>query len=103
MIKVSVFYPNKEGARFDMEYYLQKHLPLVRQKMAGAMKGMGVEQGISGGAPGAPLPYRVIAYMTFDSMEAYQAAFSAHVQSIMADVPNYTDLQPIVQISEIKI
>jgi|SRR5215831_4670734 len=103
MIKVSVFYPNQEGARFDMDYYLQKHMPMVRQKMAGAMKSMGVEQGISGGAPGAPSPYRVIAHMTFDSMEAYQTAFSAHAQTIMADIPNYTDLQPLVQISEIKI
>ena len=103
MIKVSVFYPNKEGARFDMEYYLQKHLPMVRQKMAGAMKSMGVEQGISGGAPGVPTPYRVIAHMTFDSMEAYQTAFSAQAQTIMADIANYTDLQPLVQISEIKI
>lgn len=103
MIKISVFYPNKEGARFDMDYYLQKHMPMVRQKMAGAMKGMGVEQGISGGMPGAPLSYRVIAHMTFDSMEAYQAAFGPHAQSIMADIANYTDLQPIVQISEVKI
>ncbi|HTR47174.1 MAG TPA: EthD family reductase [Verrucomicrobiae bacterium] len=103
MIKVSVFYPNKEGARFDMDYYLQKHMPMVRQKMASAMKGMGVEQGISGGMPGAPLPYRVIAFMTFDSVEAYQSAFSAHAQTIMADVPNYTDLQPVVQVSEIKL
>ncbi|HXX18766.1 MAG TPA: EthD family reductase [Candidatus Acidoferrum sp.] len=103
MIKVSVFYPNKEGARFDMDYYLQKHIPMVRQKMAGAMKGMGVEQGIAGGMPGAPLTYRVIAHMTFDSVEAYQAAFSAHAPSILADVPNYTDLQPVVQISEVKM
>ena len=103
MIKISVFYPNKEGARFDMDYYLDKHIPMVRQKMAAAMKGMGVEQGIAGGMPGAPLTYRVIAHMTFDSMEAYQAAFGPHAQTIMADVPNYTDLQPVVQISEVKI
>jgi uncharacterized protein (TIGR02118 family) len=103
MIKVSVFYPNKEGARFDLDYYLHKHIPMVRQKMAAAMKGLGVEQGIAGGMPGAPLPYRVIAHMTFDSMEAYQAAFGPHAQTIMADVPNYTDLQPVVQISEVKI
>ena len=103
MIKVSVFYPNKEGARFDMDDYLHKHIPMVRQKMAAAMKGMGVEQGIAGGMPGAPLPYRVIAHMTFDSMEAYQAAFGPHAQTIMADVPNYTDLQPVVQISEVKV
>jgi len=103
MIKVSVFYPNKEGARFDMKYYLEKHMPMVRQKMAGAMKGMGVEQGIAGGAPGAPLTYRVIAHMTFDSVEAFQSAFGPQADSIMADIPNYTDLQPIVQISEVKL
>jgi uncharacterized protein (TIGR02118 family) len=103
MIPISVFYPNQEGARFDMDYYLQKHMPMVRQKLGGAMRGMGVEQGIAGAMPGAPLPYRVIAHMTFDSMEAYQAAFEPHAQSIMADIANYTDLQPIVQISEIKI
>ena len=103
MIKVSVFYPNKEGARFDMKYYLEKHMPMVKQKMAGAIKGMGVEQGIAGGAPGAPATYRVMAYMSFDSMDSYQAAFSAHAQSIMADVANYTDLQPVVQVSEVKL
>ena len=27
MIKVSVMYPNKPGARFDHAYYLQKHMP----------------------------------------------------------------------------
>jgi len=103
MIKVSVFYPNKEGARFDMGYYLQKHMPMVRQKMGAAVKSMGVEQGLAGGTPGAPITYRVIAHMTFDSMEAFQSAFGPQAESIMADVPNYTDLQPIVQISEVKL
>ncbi len=32
MIKVSVFYPNEEGKKFDWEYYLNKHIPMVRQK-----------------------------------------------------------------------
>jgi uncharacterized protein (TIGR02118 family) len=103
VIKVSVFYPHREGARFDMGYYLAKHIPMVREKMAGAIRGMGVEQGISGGAPGAPLPYRVIAHMAFDSIEAYQAAFGAHAQAILADVPHYTDLEPVVQISEVML
>ncbi|HEX5045957.1 MAG TPA: EthD family reductase, partial [Gammaproteobacteria bacterium] len=29
MIKVSVLYPQKAGARFDMDYYCDSHMPLV--------------------------------------------------------------------------
>ena len=28
MVKVSVLYPNKPGSRFDIEYYLNTHMPL---------------------------------------------------------------------------
>ena len=103
MIKVGVFYPYKEGSRFDMKYYLEKHLPMVRQKLGGAVKSMGVEQGIAGGTPGAPITYQVIAHMICESVEAFQSAFGPQAATIMADVPNYTDLQPIVQISEVKM
>ncbi len=30
MIKVSVFYPNQEGSKFDMAYYCASHMPMVR-------------------------------------------------------------------------
>ena len=33
MIKVSVMYPNKPGARFNHEYYRNIHMPLVRTPM----------------------------------------------------------------------
>jgi len=38
-----------------------------------------------------------------DSVEAFQTAFAPHAQTIMADIPNYTDIQPTIQISEVKI
>ena len=31
MIKVSVMYPNGEGKHFDMEYYVNTHIPLVEE------------------------------------------------------------------------
>jgi hypothetical protein len=34
MIKVSVTYPNKPGARFDHTYYRDKHMPLVKKGWA---------------------------------------------------------------------
>jgi len=48
MIKVSVFYPNEEGKKFDMDYYLNSHIPMVQEKVGAALKGGAVEQGLSG-------------------------------------------------------
>src|ERR1019366_3896143 len=103
MIKVGVFYPNSEGAKFDMSYYLQKHIPMARQKIGPALKSVAVEQGLAGGTPGAPMTYVAIGHLTFDSVEAFQTAFGANAPAIMGDIPNYTDILPIVQISEVKM
>ena len=37
------------------------------------------------------------------SVDTFHAAFGPHVKAIMADVPNYTDLQPVMQISEVVV
>jgi uncharacterized protein (TIGR02118 family) len=103
VIKIGVFYPNSEGAKFDMAYYLGKHLPMVRQKVGAAVKNIEVEQGLSGGMPGSPMTYIVIGHLTFDSVESFQASFFPHAGEITSDISNYTNIQPIVQISEIKM
>ena len=74
MIKVSVFYPHKEGAHFDIDYYAKKHVPMVRQLLGAACKGAAVEQGFAGGAPGAPPTYVAMGHLMFDSVEAFQKA-----------------------------
>ena len=103
MIKISVFYPNNEGAKFDMAYYCQTHMPLVQRLLGPVMKGMSVDQGIGGLPPGSPAPYIAAGHLLFDTLEAFQTAFGPHAQAIMADIPSYTNLQPIIQISEIKL
>jgi uncharacterized protein (TIGR02118 family) len=103
MIKVSVFYPHREGARFDMDYYCKSHMPMVQQKLGAACKRVAVEEGIGGAAPGAPPAYAAMGHLYFDSAQAFETAFAPHAQAIMADIPNYTDIQPVIQVSEIKI
>src|SRR5580658_5412162 len=103
MVKVSVFYPFSGGAKFDMAYFLEKHMPLVRQKLGLACKGVSVEQGLAGGAPGTAPTYTAMAHMLFDSAEAFQAAFAPHAPVLLGDIPNYTAIQPIIQISEVKM
>src|ERR1700746_3882711 len=100
VIRVSVFYPQSAGTSFDMRYYLEKHMPMVGQKLGAACKSMAVEQGLAGGAPGAPPTYAAMGHLYFESVEAFQTAFTPHAQAIMADIPNYTNIQPVIQISE---
>jgi uncharacterized protein (TIGR02118 family) len=56
MIKVSVFYADREGSKFDMDYYCSGHIPLVREKLGVGCKGVAAEQGIGGCYPGDRAP-----------------------------------------------
>lgn len=103
MIKYSVMYPNVEGKRFDMDYYCNKHIPLVRARLGDACKGVVVEGGLTGVEPGSKPTYVAIAHLYFESMEAYRAAFTPHVPEFRADIPNYTDIEPTRQVSEVKL
>jgi uncharacterized protein (TIGR02118 family) len=103
LIKVSVLYPNTAGCKFDMDYYLNRHMPMVQQKLGPACRRIAVEEGIAGGAPGAPANYVALGHLYFDSTDAFQTAFAPHAQAIMADIPNYTNTQPTIQISEVKM
>ena len=103
MIRVSVLYQNAEDKKFDMAYYINKHMPMVKQKLGAPCKGMAVEQGLAGGAPGAPPSYIAMGHLFFESAAAFQAAFAPHAAAIMADIPNYTNAQPIIQLSEVKL
>jgi uncharacterized protein (TIGR02118 family) len=103
VIIVSVLYPSGAGSRFDMDYYLQRHIPMVQQRLGAALKRVAVERGLAGGAPGAPPPFLAAAHLHFDSLEAFQGAFAPHAGPIMGDVPNCTNTTPVIQISEVSL
>ena len=103
MIKVAVLYPANPGSKFDMEYYLSVHIPLVREKLGAACEGVLVEQGMSGRQPGSPPAFVAMCHMTFGSAAAFHAAFDPVAAVLVGDIPNYTDIEPIFQISEVKI
>jgi uncharacterized protein (TIGR02118 family) len=102
MIRVSVLYPHKEGARFDHEYYATKHMDLVRNGIGAALKKVEVDKGVAGGAPGALAPYVAAGHLYFDSLESFQSGFAGVAAAAMADIPNFTDIQPQVQVAEVK-
>ncbi len=103
MIKVSVMYPNTPGARFDHGYYRDTHMPLVKARTGDACLFYTVDKGLAGSGPGDPATYVGMCHLYFDSVESFQTAFGPHAKEIMADIPNYTDLAPVIQISEVVV
>ncbi|MBI4312817.1 MAG: EthD family reductase [Chloroflexi bacterium] len=102
MIRVAVLYPSTPGARFDHQYYAQKHIKLVRDRMGSlGLVSAETDKGLAGATPGAPLPFVAAGYLVFRSMDDFQKAFAAHTQEIMSDLPNYTDIAPVILVSEI--
>jgi len=103
MIKVSVMYPYTEGVRFDHAYYRDKHMPLLKARMGDACQSYTVDKGLAGGAPGSAPTYVGMCHVFCDSVEAFQTAFGPHAKEIMADIGNYTDIAPVMQISEVVV
>lgn len=100
MLKVSVLYPHAEGCRFDMDYYVNRHVTMVRGLLGDALRKDEIDEGVSGGAPGSTPPFVAAVHMYFDSIDAFQAAFGPHAKAIMKDVANYTDIRPVTQIAQ---
>ena len=102
MVKVSVLYPSKAGSRFDVEYYLGVHMPMAKRLLGDAVKAISIEIGIAGGTPGEPAPYAAIVGFTCESVESFTAAFIPVAAQLQGDIPNFTDIAPVIQISEIR-
>ena len=103
MIKVSVMYPQAPGARFDHDYYRDKHMPMVKRLMGDGLRRYSVERGLAGGDPGSPPIYAAAGHLYCDSVQVFQEAFGAHAGEILGDIPNYTDIKPVLQVSEVVV
>src|SRR5262245_52315728 len=101
MINCSVMYPNTPNARFDYDYYLNQHMPLVEKRMGKYLKSYSIEKGVSGAAPGQSAAYVVVCRLVCESIQDFQAGFGPHVKEIQGDMAKYTDIVPTIQFNEI--
>jgi uncharacterized protein (TIGR02118 family) len=76
---------------------------MVRQRLGAACKGVAVEQGIASGTPPVPPTFIAMGHAYFDSVAAFDESWAPHAAEFVADLLHYTDIQPTVQISEVKL
>ncbi len=101
LIKVSIMYPFAEGKTFNMEYYENSHMPMVAGFLGPNLVKYTIEKGVASGIPNAPLPFMAIGSFYVKSLSDYQAAIGPNRDAIRSDFPNYTDISPVILVSEV--
>jgi uncharacterized protein (TIGR02118 family) len=97
MIRATILYPRSEGKYFDVEYYIKKHMALVKTKLEPfGLQALEVDTGINEKYS----PYFAIGYLLFNSLREYETAFAEAASELVADIANYTNITPMIQLSE---
>lgn len=100
MFCVSVAYPRRDGGTFNFDYYTKQHVPMVaRYAGANAVK-VEVRKGVASPDGSAP-SFVCLANIWITSADEFQAMLANHGEEIMGDIPNFTNIQPFLQIDEV--
>ncbi len=102
MFKVAILYANGEDKTFDMDYYEKKHMPMVAGFLGKNLRFYEIDKGISGRTPNDKVPFLAIGYFYITDIAEYNKAIGQNRDAIISDFKNYTNIQPAIQISEIK-
>ena len=102
MFKVAILYPNGDDKTFDMDYYEKKHMPMVAGYLGKNLKFYEIDKGIAGRTPNDKVPFVAIGYFYINDVAEYNKAIAQNRDAVISDIKNYTNIQPVVLISEIK-
>ena len=96
----AVYYPWKEDAKFDYDYYRNTHLKMLAELYGKSIGTMRARKGLRRGDGSAPA---FVTALTVEilSMEAFNAAAKEHRPRLIADLANFTNITPIAQIEEV--
>ena len=78
-------------------------MPLIKRRMGAALKYYSIEKGLTGNAPDAPAAFVGMCHLPCDTVESYRSSFDPYGEEISRDIRNYTDLIPVIQISEVVV
>jgi uncharacterized protein (TIGR02118 family) len=102
MFRVVILYPKSSDTRFDLDYYQKHHIPLVREIFKGSsLVKIEVDEGLANAFPDQSVPFVSISYFHFENIEDFQLRMAQRGGEIIGDMPNYTNVQPMIQIDRV--
>ncbi len=100
MVKIGSFYPSGTDKTFDMKYYCEEFVPLLRELFGDVLRGATVDKGVYGGVPDEGPFFVAMGQFIFDTQEEAIQAYFSNLERIRAERPKFTDIEPIIQISQ---
>jgi uncharacterized protein (TIGR02118 family) len=100
MYCVTVLYPSAPEGHFDFDYYRDIHIPMMVELLGDNVLRVEVRRGVQA-VDGTPAPFHCLLNTHIRSAEQFQAVMQANAELVAADIPRYTNLQPVIQIDEI--
>lgn len=97
---MTILYPNEDGVTFDFDYYEKKHMTLIMDLYGKSIRKFELRRGLPG-PDGTKSTYVATITIWIGDMEAFAAAGAEHTQTLIDDVPNFTNTLPIAQMDEV--
>ena len=97
-----IFYPNEEGARWDADYYRDGHMVLIMDLYGTeAIRRFEVRKGPEPAAGGPPSMFMGSVNFYIENQAAFDVAQAEHTATLLADIPNFSSVNPSVVTTEI--
>ena len=87
MLVITILYPRTDDSTFDMDYYTGTHMPMFAEVLGDACQGWGAAAIPAGN-------YAAMGWAMVTDQDAFNGAMAEGGAKVMADVPNYTNVQP---------
>lgn len=101
MLRMTVLYPNADDATFDWDYYNAEHMSLLDERFGPHLaKAPEVTKGVAN-LPKGDATFMASAILYFADRDALNAALKAGGMDIPNDIPNFTNVQPVMQLDEV--
>jgi uncharacterized protein (TIGR02118 family) len=98
-VSMQVAYPITKDTNFDIDYYIEKHLAIIKENWTDQIQTMIVTKGLSGGKD-IPSPYYAIATIVFADKDKMREAMKKG-GPVFNDIGNYYNISPITMIGEV--
>lgn len=102
LFKVVILYPGGTGKTFDMDYYENKHMPMMAGFLGQNLQFYEIDKGISGRTGKDEAPFVAVGYFYIKNVAEYNQAIAQNRDVVVNDLKHYTNIQPVVQINEVR-